>query len=287
MTAWREVAKMSTVVDSKVKLINQTYGYKEFLDLADQLWKTLQSEFEVDPLSIFSKHQNAKERIEQLNKRIADWVENRRRDFEQKCQGYQLVLNQAGLRIDLKVPFDPEHPNASVDALLNQVNSGLQRYLSVLSSTIVQAVTTIRYSIKVQKLPLEKVEQQAQKALQNAEQLQKELTTEKLSDFEIFKGRIVQQLVALETEEQSLRSEIQTAIQKQKPEGSEIRLMEMLDGSTQSQRVDLRGLIIKMLENGDDSVDLDDLMQDITSLFKKNQVSIYIVPQSGINQEKR
>ncbi len=279
MTAWREVAKMTAEVDTKVRSINQTYDYKEFLDLADQLWKVLQNEFETDPLSIFSKHQNARQRIEQLEKRIADWVENRRRDFEQKCQSYQLVLNQAGLQIDLKVPFDPEHPNASVDALLNQVNSGLQRYLSVLSSTIVQAVTTIRYSIKVQKLPLEKVEHQALKALQIAEQLQKELTAEKLGDFEIFKGVIIQQLVILATEEQSLRSEVQTAIQKKKPEGSEIRLMEMLDGSTQSQRADLRGLIIRMLESGDDSVDLDDLMVSITSLFKKNQVSVFIIPQ--------
>ena len=267
------------MLNSIARSINQTYDYKEFLDLAEQLWLVLQNEFETDPLSIFSKHQNARQRIEQLEKRITDWVENRRRDFEQKCQSYQLVLNQAGLQIDLKVPFDPEHPNASVDALLKQVSSGLQRYLNVLSSTIVQAVTTIRYSIKVQKLPLEKVEQQAQKALLNAELLQKELTAEKLGDFGIFKGRIIQQLVALATEEQSLRFEVQTAIQKQKPEGSEIRLMEMLDGSTQPQRADLRGLIIRMLESGDDSVDLDDLMASITSLFKKNQISVFIVPQ--------
>lgn len=279
MSAWREVVKMATDVDSKSRSINQTYDYKEFFDLAEQLWKVMQNEFEADPLSIFSKHQNAKQRIEQLDKRIDDWVENRRRDFEQKCQSYQLVLTQAGLQIDLKVPFDPEHPNASIDSLLNQVNSGLQRYLNALSSTILQAATTIRYSIKVQKLPLEKIEQQAQKALQNAEQLQKELTTEKLSDFDIFKEKVVKQLVALGTEEQSLRSEVQSVIQKQKPEGFEIRLMKMLEGLPQSQRADLRGLIISMLENGDDSLDLDELMESITSLFKKNQISVFIVPQ--------
>lgn len=279
MVSWREVAKMAREVDSKVRSINQTYDYNEFFNLAEQLWQVIQNEFETDPLSIFSKHQNVRQRIEQLEKRIDDWVENRRKDFEHKCQSYQIVLNQAGLQIELKVPFDPEHPNASVDALLGQVNSGLLRYLSSLSSTIIQAVTTIRYSIKVQRLPLEKVEQQAQKALQNAEQLQKEFTTEKISDFEIFKEVIIQQLVALATEEQSLRSEVQKAIQKKNPEGSEIRLMEMLDGSTQSQRADLRGLIIRMLESGDDSVDLDDLMVSITSLFKKNQISVFIIPQ--------
>jgi len=279
MTSWRDVAKTAREVDSKARSINQTYDYKEFLVLAEQLWKVLQNEFESDPLSIFSKHQNARERIEQVDKRIADWVENRRRDFEQKCHSYQLVLSQAGLQIDLKIPFDPEHPNASVDALLNQVNSGLQRYLSALSNTIVQAVTTIRYSIKVQKLPLEKVEEQAQKVLQIAEQLQKELTVEKLSSFEIFKERIVQRLIALSADEQSLSSEVKSAIHKQSPEGFEIRLMEMLDGSTQSQRADLRGLIIRMLESGDNSVDVDDLMDSITSLFKKNQISVFIVPQ--------
>ena len=281
MSAWREVAKLATDVDSKTRSINQTYDYKEFLDLAEQLWKTLQNEFEEDPLSIFSKHQNAKERIDQLDKRISDWVENRRRDFEQKCQSYQQVLNQAGLQIELKVPFDPEHPNASVDALLNQVYSGLQRYLHALNGTIIQAATTIRYAIKVQKLPLEKVEQQALQALQIAEQLQNELSVEKLNDFENFKERIIQMLIKLSTEEQSLRTEVQRAIQKRQPEGSEVRIMQMLDPSKQTQRFDLRGLIIEMLDNGDDSVDLDDLMKDLISLFKKNQISIYFISQVG------
>ncbi|PKN96073.1 MAG: hypothetical protein CVU43_22615, partial [Chloroflexi bacterium HGW-Chloroflexi-5] len=66
---------------------------------------------------------------------------------------------------------------------------------------------------------------------------------------------------------------------KQKPEGSEIKLMEMLDGSSSTQRIDLKLLIIKMLENGDDEVDLNDLMRDVSALFKKNQISVYIIAQ--------
>ena len=149
MAAWREVAKLIAEVDSKARSINQTYEYKEFFELAEQLWKTLHNEFDKDPLSIISKHQNAKQRVEQLDKRIDDWVDNRRHDFEQKCQSYQQVLNQANLQIDLRVPFDPEHPNASLDALVNQVYSGLQRYVNALYGTIFQATTTIKYAIKV------------------------------------------------------------------------------------------------------------------------------------------
>lgn len=285
MTAWREVAKAAINLDSDVRSIYQTYNYKEFLELAENLWKTLQREFENDPLSIFSKHPEARSRIDLLSKRISDWVENRRRDFEQKCQSYQTVLHKAELKIDLRVPFDPEHPNASVDALLNQVCGGLQRYLNVLNDIINQAAITIKYAIKVQKLPLDQVEIQAQKAIQMAVDLQSELTVEKLSDFDNFEENVVPQFIKLATEEQSLMTEVQRAIQKRQPVGSEINLIQMIDES-ESKRVDLRGLIIKMLEKSDEIVDLDDLMGSITSLFKKNQISIFIVAQAEDGREK-
>ena len=194
-------------------------------------------------------------------------------------------MHKAELKIDLRVPFDPEHPNASVDALLNQVCGGLQRYLNVLNDIINQAAITIKYAIKVQKLPLDQVEIQAQKAIQMAVDLQSELTVEKLSDFDNFEENVVPQFIKLATEEQSLMTEVQRAIQKRQPVGSEINLIQMIDES-ESKRVDLRGLIIKMLEKSDEIVDLDDLMGSITSLFKKNQISIFIVAQAEDGREK-
>jgi len=279
MAEWRDVAKLAKEVDAKSRSINQTFNYREFLIMADHLWAVFQKEFEADPLSIFTKHQNAKDRIKELDKKISDWVENRRKDFEQKCNNYQLILDKANFQIDLKVPFDPENPNSSVEALLSQVNSGLLRYLSILNEMIGQEATTIRYAIKVQKADLESVEIRAQNALKSLNHLQKELSIDKLQDFEFFKVNIVQQLVQLSNEEQSLRAVVQKAIQKQIPQGSEVKLMEMLDGSSSTQRIDLKLLIIKMLENGYDEIDLNDLMRDVTALFKKNQISVYIIAQ--------
>ncbi len=127
-----------------------------------------------------------------------------------------------------------------------------------------QAATNYRYAIKVQKLKLHTAETQVQHSLLVSGQIQNVLTFDTLGDFSAFKDMIVHPLTQLATEERVLRAEVQNAIQKRSPEGSELRLMQMLDSSTQSQRVDLRGLIIKMLENGDDTVDLDDLMGNIT-----------------------
>ncbi|MDD1443611.1 hypothetical protein MEO93_25320, partial [Dolichospermum sp. ST_sed3] len=281
MVVWREVAKLAENTDAKARSIKQTYDYNEFLGLAEQLWKTLQDEFEEDPLSNFSKHQNVKERIQLLDKRIAEWVENRRRDFEQKCQGYQVVLNQAGIQIELKVPFDPEHPAASVDALIDQVCTGLQRYLNILSDSISQAATTIKYSIKVQKLPLEKDERQAYLALQMVDKLQKVLTVEMLRDFDTFRDRIIQLLVKLSLEEKTLRTEVQGAIKKRPPEGTEVRLMSLLKTRQGGHQIDLRGLIIGLIEQGEDDVNLEKLMADLESLFQKNQISIHLDSMSS------
>ncbi len=116
MEAWRSVVQMIIGVNSRAGTFQQTYNYAEFTASAQQLWKTLQKEFEQDPLSIFSHHEEARKRIGTLEKRINDWEENRRKDFEEKCQEYQSVLKEAGMEIDLKVPFDAEHPSDSLSA---------------------------------------------------------------------------------------------------------------------------------------------------------------------------
>lgn len=279
MEAWRSVVKMINGVNSRAGTFQQTYDFAEFNVSAQHLWKTLREEFEQDPLSVFSHHEEALTRIGILEKRINDWEENRRKDFAEKCQAYQSVLKEAGMDIDLKVPFDAEHPSDSHSAFHKQVHNGLQRYLTTLDESLTQAATTIRYAIKVQKLKLQTAETQVQHSLLVSGQILNVLTFDTIEDFDSFKDKIVLPLTQLATEEYVLRAEVQNAIKKRSPEGSELRLMQMLDGSIQSQRVDLRGLIIKMLENSEDEVDLNELMRDVTALFKKNQISVYIVAQ--------
>jgi hypothetical protein len=89
-------------------------------------------------------------------------------------------------------------------------------------------------------------------------------------------------MVALDKEERGLTSEVQQAIQPRAPEGTEVRLMELISANTTGPQTDLRELILRLLDHGDAKVDLDALMSDLQSLFQKNQVAVHISPlQSG------
>jgi len=285
MDAWRLVARYAADVSSKASAISQTYNYKEFLEIAEQLWRTIQNEFESDPL-IFGKHKNVRERIEVLEKRISDWVENRRRDFEQKCQSYQFILGQAEIQIAIKVPFDPEHPDASLDALIAQVQSGLQQYLDVSMASITQASTTVMYLIKVQKIPLQGLEDQIHLIQNIMDQLMQIFIPENLRDVEIFQQQIVQRFMSLRNELRLLNSEIQKSMRRQPAEGSEVKLLQMLGDNSQETKTDLYGLITRLLEDGNSEFDLDALMKDIASLFKKGQISVYIGSQGKVDDNE-
>ena len=123
LNAWRQAAKQAADLDANAQSIAQVYSYAEFNELANELWKKLKVDFDADPLSILSKHTKARQQINGLAQRISEWVENRRSDFEQKCQAYQKALEQAGIRSELRVPFDQEHPAESVDVLFRPGSS--------------------------------------------------------------------------------------------------------------------------------------------------------------------
>jgi sirohydrochlorin ferrochelatase len=83
-------------------------------------------------------------------------------------------------------------------------------------------------------------------------------------------------LLELQSQEQEISEEVQQAVEQRPPVGTEVRLIELLRASSSGQQVDLRGLIIHLLEQGESEADLDALMKDLQSLFQKNQISIHI-----------
>jgi len=52
--------------------------------------------------------------------------------------------------------------------------------------------------------------------------------------------------------------------------------MDLLQADKTGQQIDLRGLILSLIEQGETNVDLEKLMVDLKSLFQKNQISIHI-----------
>ncbi len=276
LNAWRKVAGQAAALDARAQSVAQVYNYTEFLALANELWKTLRTSFETDPLTIFSKHAKAHEQIENLAQRINAWLENRRKDFEEKCRAYQKALEEAGISAELRVPFDQEHPSESVEVLLSQVIRLVSQHMENVAWRLTQALTTVRYCILVQRLDLEGLEADLKLAIASASAIKERITDSTVRDFEEFKVNLINPIGALRSQEQRIYGEIQKALQKRPPEGSELRLMDLLQADKTGQQIDLRGLILSLIEQGETNVDLEKLMVDLKSLFQKNQISIHI-----------
>lgn len=274
--AWRHVSRASVEVNAEALNAYQVYSYPQFKDGLEQLWVAVRKRFEEQPLSFLSSYRTVGKDIEKFRQLISQWVESRRADFDEQCLTYQQMLAKAYIRAELKIPFDRERPAESRDVLISQVQNYLASYITQLEAKLRASLQIIRYAIQVQKLEIASVEQQASKTLEKTVQLKKGVSKEVIEDVQKFNTNILKPLIDLTEEEKRLKIEVQQATQKKPAQGTEISLMRSIQQSNTGQEIDLRELIIRLLDKQEEAVNLSGLMHDLESLFQKNLVDIRI-----------
>jgi hypothetical protein len=267
---------MAIDLNQKARNAEQVYHHADFLTEGDHLWAALRARFEAQSLAILGMHGEAAKQIEAHRKRVVTWLESRREDFDRQCQAYQQALADAGIEADLRVPFDQEHPTESYDVLTQSVGRAVSVHLSTLERRLGNLLQVARYGIQVQRLPLEDAESRICLASQHVTEASGQVTAEVLRDLKGFQAGVLARMVALAKEERELTSEVQRAIQPRAPEGTEVRLRELISVNTTGRQTDLRELILRLLDQGEEKVNLNTLMQDLQSLFQKNQIAIHL-----------
>lgn len=223
-------------------------------------------------------HADAAEQIETRRSRVAAWLDRRREDFERQCQNYRSALAHAGIEAELKIPFDAEHPSNSYGVLAEASHQCVVSYLSALTRRLNDQLQVIRYALQVQQLPLVESETRVRTTLNQAKLLEQQITPEMAQDLDQWNTIILESLATLTRAEQDLVGDIRRAVQPRPAEGSEVDLLRLLSSSSSGRLIDLRELIIHLLDRGSETVDLDAIMIDLRSLFQKNQISIHVRP---------
>jgi hypothetical protein len=152
----------------------------------------------------------------------------------------------------------------------------LDRYFGALYSNLRNSLQVIRYSIQVQGLELSSAELRTHEALQLATRLRDQVRIEVIGDQKSFENSMLEPLIDLAKEELGLKEEVQQAIQQRPAVGNELKLMKLLQSSGLGQEVDLRELIMRLIDQREGIVDISALMHDLESLFQKNVVDIHI-----------
>src|SRR6266496_2217290 len=179
------------------------------------------------------------------------WLESRREEFDFQLQSYQQLLTDAGIQAELRVPFDGEKPTESQAALMALVKDSLDRHFGVLYSNL-------------------------KNSLQLATRQRELIRIEIISDQKSFQSSLLRPLILLAEEEKKLEEEVQQAIQQRPAAGSELKLMKLFQSNGFGQEVDLRELIMRLIDQREGTVDLSALMHDLESLFQKNLVDVHI-----------
>lgn len=272
--AWRKVSRAAAEADAEAGNALKVYANGEFKAEAEQLWAALHTRYSSQTLSFLSSHRSVGKDIEKFRARVLNWLDRRRDDFEEQCLTYQQLLANAHIKAELKIPFDRERPNESQAVLLAQVGHHLNDYLEKFSEKLKASLQVIRYCIQVQGANLSVAETKAGQTYENALRLKKQITPEILGDLTHFKSLILP-LIALANEQKQLEIEIRQATQQRPAEGSELRLMEIFRSMNAAEGIDLRGVIISLI-NQEGTVSLSALMHDLESLFQKNLIDMRV-----------
>lgn len=283
MDAWRRVSEATVQLNAMAQHAQQVYGNDELLIEVNQLWSALRAKFEAQPLAVLGMHNDAEAQIEARRRRVTEWLERRREDFEKRCQAYRKALARSGIEAELRILFDTEHPSNSYNALAETALQYAVAHLSALARRFNDQLQIVRYALQVQQLPLEDSETRVHLALEQAKLLDQQIAPEIAHDLNRWDKALLEPLSVLTQTERELATEIQRAVQPRPAEGTEINLLQLLAASSSGRQIDLRGLIIHLLDQGSETVDLGAIMTDLRSLFQKNQVSIHV----GLLQQNR
>lgn len=274
--AWHKAIAETNQVGENMKSLGERYGTQEWQEAMDVLWQEQRTAIEANPLDVPSLHRQFTRQLMSLANRFHKWLQNRREDFEKQRDDYEHVLNQVGIQSRLRIPYDEKNPKESYNALVETVHQGLSNSVTELQRRLNQALQKIRYAEQVQRVDLGDTGSEVEKLLLRLADLQQHLTVDTLRNMSLAENKILTPLREIFTAESEATASVQQVLRKRSPEGREEALLRSLQTLGNTNEVDLYSLIVRQLDHPDEPFDLDQLMDDLQSLFQKNQIGFRI-----------
>lgn len=276
LDAWHKVITDANQVGENIKSLGEKYGTQEWQEAMDALWQEQRTAIEANPMNIPSLHRQFAKQLINLATRFRKWLENRREDFEAQRDSYEQALNQVGVQSRLRIPFDEKNPQESYNALVETVHQYLVAFLPDLNQRLNQVQQKIRYAQQVQQADLADVRVMAENLLERLATVQGRLSANLLREMSRAEAEILKPLNEIVAGEKAAANAVQEVLGKRSPNEQEGALLRSLHSLANSNEVDLYSLIVSRLEQSDDTFDLGRVMDDLQSLFQKNQIGLRI-----------
>lgn len=276
LEAWHKVTADANQGGGNMKSLGERYGTQEWQEAMDTLWQEQRAAIEANPLDVPSLHRQFARQLTSLTNRFYKWLQNRREDYEQQRDGYERALNQVGLQSRLRIPYDEQNPKESYNALVETIHQYLTAYVSDMQQRLNQMQQKIRYAQQVQQVDLADVGMKVEDLLKQLGTVQGRASVGILRDMAKAEAEILRPLGEIVAGEAAAANSVQQALRKRQPDEREEALLRSLEVLANSNEVDLYSLIVRQLDRSNESFDLDQLMDDLQTLFQKNQIGIRI-----------
>jgi len=282
LRAWKKLLQRSNQVHQGAVTAKASFGEAKFLDAAEGIWHQIAKEFKDAPLDTLSDHEIFSKDVAELEQEIGDWQRKRREDFMAEKQGLENALRHVGdERPMLKTNFDPYvSPEEGRENLRQEAVEHFQGILTQYEQQYQQLHSEVIYAERVQQVSGTLSADAVSTSLAKARELKNTVTIQTLSD-DTGLERLTESIAGLRDTLVEMATTVQTFITKRplEGEGENTLLCIIQENAADSTRgVELKHVILKLVADNPE-FQIEQVMHDLQSLFKKNQVIIRIEPR--------
>ena len=271
--AWSNVLNSASRAYSESLNCENSYSEGKFRKNLDKVFIEISTSFNKKRLETLPDHEIYFEKIRAIQDQIDSWLRNRRDIFMQSKRFYEDTIKAIGIgRYTLHANFDAFDPDLSRSNLINEVVDKTKEFVQSKEQELARHRTEVIYAEQVVNADVSLAESKIDKASKELAESKKEMNFDCIKDEKRFENLGVE-LSKLNDSIVDVEKSLKGILKKRKILPNEQIIFDLLNDP---KGTDLGVVIAKQLEADADKFSLDEIMQHITSLFKKNQVIISI-----------
>jgi hypothetical protein len=266
---WPSVLNSASRTHKEAINCENSYNEDIYRKQIDGVFSEISKNFKNKRLEALVDHEIFANKIESEQKKIDSWLRDRRDIFISNKSFYEKTMKSFGLpKYNLRTTFDAFDPKKSRANLVVEVREKTINFVQTKKNLLGQYKAETLYAKVIINSNVDKLENELNKAEAEIKNLFVNINEDFDKDnnkFEELGGSIIKLSECLKNVEKPLYM----ILKKKNVNLEEEKILEILEDQ---KDVDLSLVITSLLKKDSDNFDLDKFMQELVSLFKKNQI---------------
>ena len=251
-----------------------SYSESIFRDELLIIFNDIEERFRDKRLEALPDHEMYSTRIKETQEKIEEWLRNRRLKFMESKAFCEEMLKTIGVeRFNLHATFDTFDPGASRSSLFNETLEKIQEYVQIIEENNNRNYTEMLYAKQVLGEDVSELKNNIQDAREQLKEIKKSIDDECLRDKKCF-AVLGEKVNGLRDSLQDTEKLLRGIFKKREYSSVEEGILEVLQDP---RGTDLSLVIASQLAKDPENFNMDNLMEQIASLFKKNQIIISLI----------